>query len=253
MSESPWFFHSPLPPDGGAVWIDREEARHVVGARRMRPGDAVAFMDGAGGVARGVLSTERDREGGQRVDVSRPEWHARTGRAVTIATAIPKGDRSATIMESMGPLGVCAVTPLACEWSVVSITDNLRTRFQRILIEGCKQSRQAWVPALEAELSPLEAARSLSARGVSCVVLDADGAALQEVLEQADALQGTGASLAPVALFVGPEGGFSPAERENLVAIGARLAALGAGILRVELAAIVAAALARAAALSPPE
>ncbi len=250
MSDAPWFFHAPLPPDGGPVWIDREEARHVVGARRMRPGDDVAFMDGAGRVARGTLSAERDRDGAQRVDVSSPQLQSRQGREVLIATAIPKGDRSATIMESMGPLGIASVIPLACEWSVVSMTDNLRARFDRILVEGCKQSRQAWVPSLETEQSPGDAVRGLVARGASCIVLDAAGKSLTQLVAAEGPEASVGAAGAPLALFVGPEGGFSPREREEMTLAGAQLASLGSGILRVELAAIVAAALARDAALA---
>ncbi|MDA0803869.1 MAG: 16S rRNA (uracil(1498)-N(3))-methyltransferase [Planctomycetota bacterium] len=244
MSDAPWFFHAPLPADGGALWVNRDEARHVLGARRLRPGDAVAFMDGAGGVARGTIANERDRDGAQRVDVAPPERLARAGRLVTVATAIPKGDRSATLMESMGPLGVACVVPLACEWSVTTLSDNLRTRLERIVLEGCKQSRQPWVPSLAQEQAPVDAARSLAGGGTRLILLDAEGESLINLLGRLDTARG---GTTPIALFIGPEGGFSPREREQLLEAGAIRASLGTGILRVELAAIVAAATTRGA------
>lgn len=246
MSESPWFFHAPLPADGGDVWISKEEARHVAGARRLRGGDEVTFMDGHGGVARGELTDERDRTDALRVQLQATVVRPRVGRRVVIATALPKGDRAATLLEAMGPLGVEEVVALECDFSVAGLTEHQRTRSERILQEGCKQSRMPWVPGLSGPMRPVDAMQRSALEGSVAVLLDPNGAALSEVLRDPSTRTDPVAALAaPVWVFIGPEGGFSPTEKEALVRAGAVSARLACGILRVELAATVAATLAR--------
>lgn len=237
MSDAPWFFHEELPPQGGSVWIPRDEARHVTGARRLRAGDAVTFTDGRGGTAGGTLTDERDRQGMLRVEVAPRAQHARRGRPVTVATALPKGDRAATLLEAMGPLGVVRVHVLDCEFGVAGLTPHQRIRAQRILQEGCKQSRQPWVPVLTGP-GPVDAAIVEAGQcGAMPILLDPAGDPMGTALAST-------ATDSALWVFVGPEGGFSSTERSAAVAAGARAVRLDCGILRVELAATVAAALA---------
>ncbi|MDA1007920.1 MAG: RsmE family RNA methyltransferase [Planctomycetota bacterium] len=236
MTDAPWFHHAPLPRAGGRVWLNGDETRHVAGSRRLRAGDAVTFSDGDGWVASGFLTDSHDAEGRIGVDLNPPTLQARLGRSVVIATAIPKGDRSATLLESLGPLGIEGCIPLKCAHSVVTMTDHLRVRFERILLEGSKQSRSAYIPRLRPEQTPLACVQKVMENGSRAIILDSAGDPLERVIEIDDA---------PIVLFVGPEGGFSAEEISAMTQAGANLARLGAAVLRVELAAIVAAARAR--------
>ncbi|HYV40703.1 MAG TPA: RsmE family RNA methyltransferase, partial [Thermoanaerobaculia bacterium] len=109
-----------------------------------------------------------------------------------------------------------------------------RERLDRVAREAAKQCESARWPRIEGPL-PLE--RALSERPASHrLFLDTEGEVFPSKL-----------SARAVTLLVGPEGGWTPAERETAGVQGWSLVALPAGNLRAETAAIAALVLARAA------
>jgi 16S rRNA (uracil1498-N3)-methyltransferase len=151
---SPWFFVSVLPDVGEAWPLSREEAKHALGARRLEAGDEVVLFDGRGGIAEGRIEGTRLRDGSVPVLVASRRSERWRGRAVHCATALPKGDRLATLVDMTAQLGVASLTPLRCERSVVGETANRAERIRRIQIEACKQARSAWLPELCEETTP---------------------------------------------------------------------------------------------------
>ncbi|HEY3125286.1 MAG TPA: RsmE family RNA methyltransferase, partial [Thermoanaerobaculia bacterium] len=110
----------------------------------------------------------------------------------------------------------------------------VRERLDRVAREAAKQCESARWPRIDGPL-PLE--RALSERPASHrLFLDTEGEVFPSEL-----------SARAVTLLVGPEGGWTPAERETASAQGWSLVALPAGNLRAETAAIAALVLARAA------
>lgn len=237
-----WLFADAIPAEGGVHWISRDEARHATGARRMRPGDPVTLFDGCGAVARATLGHARRDDGALEVRVGTVCREPRQGRHVVVASAIPKGDRLATLMEGIGPLGVAEFMPIRAERSVVPWSAHLAQRCRRILVECAKQSRSPWIASLAVPDGDAADARtiaqSMSAAGAAVLIADRAGEPLPEVARAIDPAR-------RVAVLVGPEGGFSERERGAAIAAGAQPVSLGPAILRIELAATVAAALLR--------
>lgn len=223
---APWFFVESMPAAGGIWPLSRDEAKHATGAKRLAPGDAVVLFDGRGRVAEATLGNERSRDGSLAVVVQGVREIAPTGRRVHLVTALPKGDRLSTLIDMVTQLGVRSVTPLRCERSVVGGTDARADRMRRIMIEACKQARVAWLPELHDEVSVDEIAR----RARPTVLLHPGGESLTSIARTLDA---------DLTLCVGPEGGFTESERTRLLAAGARQAAVGESILRIETAAVV--------------
>jgi 16S rRNA (uracil1498-N3)-methyltransferase len=233
---APWFFVAELPAAGGAWRLSRDEARHALGSKRLAAGDPVVLFDGRGGVAEAALGAARDRDGSVPVEVRRVRRDLPSGRRVHLLTALPKGDRLATLVDMTAQLGVASVTPIRFERSVVGETLARSERMRRIQIEACKQSRCPWLPELREEraLGELVAERWSADRPL--LVCDALG----------DPIASLGARLGnEVTVCVGPEGGLTDAERDALSAAGAVLAALAATVLRIETAATVAVAMLR--------
>ena len=233
---APRFLLETIPAPGGIAWLDRDEARHAVGSRRLGEGDAVDLVDGAGALAEARLGLERDRDGKLAAHVTSVQRVERPCPALHVATAVPKGDRLGTLLDALGQLAVETVTPLDCERSVTPAERMAGERPQRILCEALKQSRGAWRTELRPACDPATFARQAAAAGQAVFMLDPRGTAL---VPQA-------AGVRSIALLVGPEGGFSEGEMRSLAESQARAASLGGTVLRIELAAAAACAAIRA-------
>ena len=229
---APWFFIEDLPVAGGAVHIPRDEARHALGSKRLGPGDELTLFDGRGGVSTGRIGADRTTDGSVSVAVDPRRESPPQKPRIHLGTAIPKGDRFGTLIEVVASMGVAEFTALDCERSVVSLSDALRARAERLSIEACKQSRNAWLPAISGPTPLAQWAQQQRQRGLEVIAADPSGAAI-------------GAVTADCALAIGPEGGFSPAELMAMRTAGVRMASLGSNILRIELAACALLAAAR--------
>lgn len=230
----PWFHVPSVPGEGAQVALDRDEAKHALGVRRLGAGDGVTVFDGRGTVAEASIEPARTREGGTMVRVREVRRVPRAGIDVVVGVAPPKGDRLSTMLDMLGQLGVSAIVPIDARFGVVDAGGINRPRAERILLEACKQSRSAWVAELRpaATLSSFVAAARQDGRAV--LLADAGGAAADSI------------AAGRVAVAIGPEGGFSSEEIAEAVAAGAVRIGLGPSVLRVETAAVASAALLRA-------
>ena len=157
---------------------------------------------------------------------------ARIVRAAFLGNSLPRQCGIATFTTDLTNAiaaefpGVDRIVLLQCERGVVRWDSDRATksmeRLTRIVRAAASQSRRVWLPSL---VGPLEAAGFLAAQPDAALCEPAGpGLAASEPL--------------PGCLVVGPEGGFSPAE---LGACHHRVS-LGPTILRVETAAVAAAA-----------
>ncbi len=208
---------------GAELRLDGARSHRLRSVLRLRPGDGLAVFDGSGDEwAATVAALAAD---GVTLRIGEPlEPLPEPPVAVTLLCAFPRGQRGDWIVEKATELGVAAITPLASDRSVMQPGEGRIERWWRIAIEAAEQCGRASLPAF-GEAPPAAALR-----------LIADPGAAQTVAEAV-----TGASSAPaaVAIYIGPEGGWTVEERERLVADGALPVSLGPRRLRVETAAIV--------------
>jgi len=206
-----------LVPDVDSPVLDDEARHHLARVRRLRDGDDLTVTDGAGAWrparfrADGVVEPTGDVV---RVDRPRPE--------ITVAFALTKGDKPELVVQKLTELGADRIVPFRAERSVVRWDEGKAARQHERLVAvaraACEQSHRCWLPVVE----PVTDVADLAARGA--VRLDRSG---------------PGVSLARPVVAVGPEGGWSDAERVAL----ADVARLGPHVLRAETAAITACAL----------
>jgi 16S rRNA (uracil1498-N3)-methyltransferase len=227
MSER--FFLATPPVDGRAELVG-DEARHLARVLRAAIGDAVAVFDGRGSEwpAR-VTSIGRDRVG---LDVGPPLAAAAPPLPLTLAVALPKGDRQKWLVEKLTELGCARLVPLVTTRGVAEATPAAIERLGRAAIEACKQCGRTTL----LEIAPPAAlAAVLAARdpGALALVADPAGEALGPLLA---------GHAGTVLALVGPEGGFTAEELTAAEAAGCRRVSLAPHILRVETAAIAVAA-----------
>jgi 16S rRNA (uracil1498-N3)-methyltransferase len=225
------FIVSPLPCAGETARLSPEEAAHAR-ARRLRPGDPVVLLDGSGREAE-ALVTDLDRSTGE-VAVERILPASNPVSPVALFVAGLRVERLAWLTEKATELFAESVT-LVVSARTQSFRGSaaVRERLDRVAREAAKQCEAARWPRIEGPL-PLE--RALSERPAAHrLFLDKEGEIFPSEL-----------SARAVALLVGPEGGWTPAERETAGVQGWSLVALPAGNLRAETAAIAALVLTRA-------
>ncbi len=222
----------------GRVELDRDEAHHARDVLRLRAGDEVELFDDAGNVARGAIET-CDAQAVVAL-VSEVRAGAASDR-ITVACAVPKGDRAEWLVEKLGELGVDRFVPLATAHGVVlPAGKNKYERWRRIATEAAKQSRRAGVMTID-ELTPLAAALPEAGRADSaaCYLSTAPGAT--SIVDHLQSQRPGDRS--PITLFIGPEGGWTDDESAAMDARGLTGVRLTATILRVETAAVAAAAI----------
>lgn len=216
------------------------------------------LFDGQGREAAGVIASAT--RSGVEVEVQDIALHPRLSPELTLAVALPKGPRQDLLIEKCTELGVATLVPLLTERSVSGTSEHKLERWRRTAIEAAKQSGQAWIPQFE---MPESFERSLGRIPAHDQALIAHGLDRPGTLFESD----TGAApaqsespgerrpfptlLARPLVFVGPEGGWAPAELDALLAAGCRPLSLGPNILRIETAAIAVAVLAHFARQPP--
>ncbi|MBI1381240.1 MAG: RsmE family RNA methyltransferase [Planctomycetaceae bacterium] len=227
--------------DGASIrFADGEEA-HARRVLRLAPGDRALAIDGKG-CERPCLLVAEGR-GLALVPDGPAQHHPAPGQAgsplphITVAVPWPRGDRGEAMLERLVQWGVARVRPLLTAFTGPG--ERWRPeRLERIARESLKQCRGTHLPEL-LDPAPLSAALP-GARG-RAYWLDpgADRSLARELAAAVPPLApGPGEAWpSPIAIVVGPEGGFRDDERALLAGAGAIPAALAPQILRIETAA----------------
>ncbi|MEM9563188.1 MAG: RsmE family RNA methyltransferase [Actinomycetota bacterium] len=196
-----------------------DDRRHLERSLRLRPGTPITVADGVGRWRSALLGPDVEPDGPVRSVSSRPN-------DLVVGFAPVKGDRSELIVQKLTELGVEVIVPLVTERSVVRWDGERGAKHQlrlaRVAREAAMQSRNPRLPRLEGQ------------RSLADFLGDHPGA----LLADPDGTAPPSAVAAAGAVAIGPEGGFSPAERQGRATVR-----LPGRILRTETAAIAAAVL----------
>jgi 16S rRNA (uracil1498-N3)-methyltransferase len=196
--------------------VSPEDRHHLERVLRLRAGDELTVGDGAGGWRRCRFGAELETDG--------PVHHqALPMPPLTIGFALVKGERPELVVQKLTELGVDRIVPFAAERSVVRWRDQRAAghieRLRRVAREAAMQSRRCWLPDVSEPMAFVDAASAprvaLAERG------------------------GEPPSLEHPTILIGPEGGWTDDERAR---VGHHVS-LSDQVLRVETAAIAAAAL----------
>jgi 16S rRNA (uracil1498-N3)-methyltransferase len=231
----------------GEIELDEASGHHIARVLRLTVDTEVELFDDRGSVASATIAQLEPRVV-VKVDSVR-EASANVSR-ITIAAAVPKGERADWMVEKLSELGCAAWIPLATARSVVLPEGrNKRERWMRIATESAKQSRRAGVMRIE-ELTRVEDAVAsvkddlgvfLSTEAAAPSIVEAlGGGASTETRPASGAAKWRDAPR--VSLFIGPEGGWSDEEIDRFTRANMLGLRLTDTILRVETAAIAAAA-----------
>ncbi len=227
-------FYSKTVSDGGRV-LDAEESGHCVKVLRHRRGDTIHVVDGHGMLYDCTITDADPRAVAFEVN----RWVENYGSHdywLEMAVCPPKNiDRFEWFSEKATEIGVDRISPLFGDYSERKVFKP--ERIERLLVSAAKQSHKGAIP----ELAPATTVKEFLQQNreglkLICYCDEATGKTdIKEVLSQVPAQS-------KITIMIGPEGDFSRAEVALAIERGWQPVSLGDSRLRIETAAIVAAA-----------
>jgi 16S rRNA (uracil1498-N3)-methyltransferase len=222
---------------GAELALDERRSRYLAAVMRLAAGDELLVFNGRDGewLAR-VARVGKRAVALEAVAMARPQA---TGPDLDLVVALVKRARLETIVEKAAELGARRVRPAITERTNA---DHTRVdRLQAIAVEASEQTGRLDAPQVA---EPVRLEKLIEGWEPGRRLLFCDEAGDAPPALQALAAQPPG----PWAILIGPEGGFSPKERERLRGTSFAVpATLGPRILRADTAAISALTLWQAA------
>jgi 16S rRNA (uracil1498-N3)-methyltransferase len=207
-------------------------ARHVAQALRMHAGDALTLFTGDGGEFAATIARIDKHGVAVRIDAFDPvERESR--HPVALVQSIIAADMMDLVVRKAVELGVDAIVPVIAARTQRAPEGRAAKRVERwrqIAVAACEQCGRNRVPGI-AEIMPLSA------------WLYGDAPIVDALMLAPDATQGYAVAIQkriPRDIIVGPEGGFTPHERDEAVRRGVTLVRFGPRTLRAETAAVAA-------------
>ena len=219
---------------GTKIELPESAAAHLVRVLRLREGDDCVLFNGDGNDYGARIASAGKREVVAEIH-SESFVDNESPLRITLLQGVARGEKMDLILQKATELGVAGVVPVLAERTEVKLdaerTEKRVAHWRSVMVSACEQSGRARVPALAQPASLALAAASLQ-DGVLKLILDPAG-------------EHTLATLAApknhdLAIAIGPEGGWSPRDRETLRAVGFTGLRLGPRILRTETAGLAA-------------
>jgi 16S rRNA (uracil1498-N3)-methyltransferase len=230
------FFVEPMILQGDLVELPAETAHQVRNVLRLGPGNRLLLLDNLGWQVEAELVEVTRRRVTVRLLVREPAA-GEPELELALYQSLLKKDNFEWVLQKGTELGVSRFVPLLTERTVIgeqALKPNKLARWQRILTEAAEQCRRARIP----QLAPVQTfAEALADSDRSQYALIPALVAETHLLE---VVNGRSPQPTRIALFIGPEGGFSPAEIEQAQAHGLTPVSLGPRTLRAETAALAA-------------
>ncbi len=222
----PRFFCPESVRQNATFALDPRVAQHVR-VLRLREGESIVLFDGSGGEVPATLEKIDKREvvvaTSAHVAIERESTHA-----ITLYPALIANDRMDWMIQKATELGATAIQPMYSERSqrIPGDVDKRVEHWRGVAIAACEQCGRNRIPEIHAPVVLADAIATT--RTQSTILLDAEGDGTLNSIENS------------CAVFVGPEGGFSPAELSLLREHCERKLRIGMTILRAETAAVAA-------------
>ena len=233
----PRIYCPPIPEDNSAIELADDTVRYLKSVLRLGPGDEVLFFDGTGWEYRAVIERIESRKGAARI-VARQRVPLEIPVRITLAQALPKGDKMEFIVQKATELGAARVIPFRSSRTIPRRTEERAAkrleRWRRIAAEAAEQCGRGDVPEIAATVSYAEALGMALPGSVKVLFWESETeCSVREILKTEEAR-----SAKEFFLVVGPEGGLSGEEAQAAREAGFLTASLGRLVLRVETAAL---------------
>jgi 16S rRNA (uracil1498-N3)-methyltransferase len=215
------FYVNPLNVIGSTFQLDKAESNHATRVLRLKKGDEICLLDGAGiGYHAKIKSIEKNVSG--TIKESIPDL-GENKCSVNLASGLIKRDRFELMLEKATELGVNKIQPLTLD-RCVKKTMNFE-RSQKIIISSAKQCYRSRFPVLHEPIDIKKLLKNSDGQFISGLI-GADKSLSKLELDK------------NVTVIIGPEGDFTENEIGQMKNAGVLFFNLGERRLRVETAAL---------------
>lgn len=226
-------FHCPFPLAPGAqVDLPEAAAHHALRVLRLKEGAPLILFDGRGGAWQAQIVGTGGTASRVRVSLQTYDPDDRASPLhITLAQALPAGDKMDWVVEKSVELGVAAIQPVAAKRSVVKLSAERMARrvthWNHIASAACEQCQRNRVPLVAPVLDlPQYLANAKGQNAVRLLLTPETGIALRELPPPN----------VPVIVMIGPEGGWEEGEMQAAQAANFQPLRLGPRVLRTETA-----------------
>ena len=217
--------------------LEGEQARHALQVRRVNAGDQIVLFDGTGTEYDALIDQIEKKRLWLSINSQRVVPRG-IKASITLAVALPKGDRQKVLVEKLVELGVERLIRLKSNRSVAVANEKVVQRLQKQVVEASKQCGRNRLMKIESESTLANLSGMLETDALKLIadpyqgqtILDVSSRCLEEMPVE-------------VVVAIGPEGGFDDEENTLSQELGFQPVRLGPSILRVETAAIAIAAI----------
>lgn len=233
------FYLPPAQTRDPELTLSERDAHHALNVLRVRPGERVVVLDGAGQeLLCEVRMVERQAV---KLIVRQRNLIPPLPYQLTLVQAVLKGKAMDLIVQKAAELGAHRIMPIVSERTVTQLAGeaagNRTNKWEAAAVEAIKQCGSAWLPQVEPPLSPQAfLARQEKFDLPLLASLQPASRHPRDYFQTFELEQGR--LPRTVSVWVGPEGDFTPAEINAIKSSGALPITLGPLILRSETAAI---------------
>ena len=220
-----FFCTEPIQPNATFA-VDARIAQHVR-VLRLREGEAIVLFDGTGGETPAKLT-----QIGKRDVLATTSAHVAVERemqcSIALYPSLIANDRFDWLVQKATELGVAVIQPTFTERSqrIPGDVEKRAEHWRGVAIAACEQCGRNQIPKIYPPITLSDALAEIGDQAL--ILLDADCSADKSLPT----------TTVSSAVFIGPEGGFSPSELDALRKRCDHRLRLGPTILRAETAAI---------------
>ena len=214
------------------VHLNQDDEHHVLHVMRMKKGDEIEVVDN-----QKLFLCRLDNVNPLIISVIHEiASDVEISEDVTLLFALTKGDKIDLVLQKATELGVKKVALIQSERTVVKYEEKdlekKAQRFQKIMKEASEQSHRLIVPEFLGVFNLKNLPKSVMS-DINYVAYEKDASDVNNAFSNLK----RGKS---ISILIGPEGGFSKQEINNVTSLGFIRTSLGKRILRAETAAIYA-------------
>ena len=224
-------YFSAQPIDGPTVVLEGSQAHHLLHVMRAKPGLELIVFDGRGGQFVAEV-TACKRSTVELAVGTREQIERELPLELTLAVAMPKGDRQRWLIEKCTELGVTRIVPLKTARSVSKIEPRSSKGVEKLTRYVIEASKQCGRNRLMEIAEPTDWSTLLEESTANQRLFAHPGG------QPMSKVQRQKAESRSIVIAVGPEGGFTDEEVTQAVELGWQQVGLGERILRIETAAL---------------